>query len=69
MWSALFSSLLATLARLIAGSVVARAAGRSEVQQQQTDEVVKAKDEQVKIAAEPAADRSTLLERMRNGGL
>lgn len=69
MWSELLAAFFTALARLIAGSVVARDEGRTEVQQQQTDEVVKAKDEQVKIAAEPAADRSALLERMRNGQL
>jgi hypothetical protein len=69
MWAKIAASLIALLARLLAGPIAARAAGKSEEVARQSAEQRKSLDEQADIAARPHASRDELLERMRNGDL
>jgi hypothetical protein len=69
MWATFLSSLLAFLARLFAGPIAARAAGRSEEAERLSAAQRKILDEQAQIAARPHASRDELLDRMRDGDL
>mgnify|MGYP001051939761 CR=1 FL=1 len=68
-WPALLAQLVTFLARLFAGPVAAREAGRAAAVENMLTEQRKVLDDQARIAASPHADRDALLERMRGGEL